>query len=398
MNRDIDHILKHALSPKEEPSEHLQARLLTSLKEMDDMKQDKIRKGMKRLPMAAAITLTAFLVCSGTAYAAWRYLTPQQVAKEAERDELAQAFQGEDAILINEKQSYGGYTVTLLGMTSGKNLEAYTEEEQVESDKMYVVTAVENADGSPMPKTADDAYMDISFFASPMISGFNPAFYNVATLGGSYMEMERDGILYRITDCDSILIFADRQLYFSVQSGMFHDNRAYVYDEETGMITRNENYEGLNALFTLPIDPSLADKEAQKRYLAEWDALMNGEGKTEEIEEPKAVEDVRAFLNSLTPENIEQYAEPVAGTRQVVTPDEEGVFTVSWETEGGAGGRATNLVSTIFPDGKPGMCQSFGWSAGDVNDDMEQFREKVKIEVYILNEDGTVTFEIWKLK
>lgn len=397
MNRNIDHILKHALSPKEEPSEQLQARLKESLKEMDHMKQDKIRKGMKRLPMAAAITLAAFVVCSGTAYAAWRYLTPQQVAKEAEQDELAQAFEGKDAILINEKQSYGGYTVTLLGMTSGKNLEAYTEENQVDSDKMYVVTAIENADGSPMPKTADDAYWDINFFASPMINGLNPAFYHVATLRGGYTEIERDGILYRITDCDSVLAFADRPLYFCVQSGIFYDSNAYDYDEEAGTITRNENYEGLNALFTLPIDPSLADPAAQEKYLAEWDALINGEGETAEMEEPKDVEDMRAFLDSFTPENIEQYAEPIADTRQVLTPDEEGVFSVSWKTEGGAGGKATHLVSDLFPDGKPGMCQSFSWSLS-YGDDVEELRESVNIEVYVLNEDGTVTFEIWKLK
>lgn len=397
MNRNIDHILKHALSPKEEPSEQLQARLKESLKEMDHMKQDKIRKGMKRLPMAAAITLAAFVVCSGTAYAAWRYLTPQQVAKEAEQDELAQAFEGKDAILINEKQSYGGYTVTLLGMTSGKNLEAYTEENQVDSDKMYVVTAIENADGSPMPKTADDAYWDINFFASPMINSLNPAFYHVATLRGGYTEIERDGILYRITDCDSVLAFADRPLYFCVQSGIFYDSNAYDYDEEAGTITRNENYEGLNALFTLPIDPSLADPAAQEKYLAEWDALINGEGETAEMEEPKDVEDMRAFLDSFTPENIEQYAEPIADTRQVLTPDEEGVFSVSWKTEGGAGGKATHLVTDLFPDGKPGMCQSFSWSLS-YGDDVEELRESVNIEVYVLNEDGTVTFEIWKLK
>lgn len=50
-----------------------------------------------------------------------------------------------------------------------------------------------------------------------------------------------------------------------------------------------------------------------------------------------------------------------------------------------------------------------GWIRGRGNRTWEEFdkkpfsikfedREKVKIEVYILNEDGTVTFEIWKLK
>ncbi len=46
-------------------------------------------------------------------------------------------------------------------------------------------------------------------------------------------------------------------------------------------------------------------------------------------------------------------------------------------------------VKVMFPDGKPGMYDQFGWSAS------ENGLEDLIIETYTLNEDCTVTFAIY---
>lgn len=72
-------------------------------------------------------------------------------------------------------------------------------------------------------------------------------------MSGAYGEMGEDGILYRLLECNNVENLAD-ELYICVSDGVFYNARAYQYDETTGEISRNEAYEGLNALFVLSME------------------------------------------------------------------------------------------------------------------------------------------------
>lgn len=177
---------------------------------------------------------------------------------------------GEQALIIDETQSYGDYRVTLLSIISGEMLSEYPHcsNGATAADRTYAVVAIENADGVPAPE----------FFVSPLIGGYNPAFYNIAGMSGNYTDMAEDGILYRLLECDNVEIFADHDLYLCVSEGMFYNKEAYCYDGLTGKISRNEEYEGLNALFGLPVDTAKANPEKAAEYMAglgfEPDILM----------------------------------------------------------------------------------------------------------------------------
>jgi len=75
---------------------------------------------------------------------------------------------------------------------------------------------------------------------------------------------------------------------------------------------------------------------------------------------------VERFMSQITPENIDAYAARVESTVQTVTPDEEGVITYEYELSDGSGGDGSD---------KP---------------------DEVLIHTFALNEDGTVTFAIYK--
>ncbi len=117
-DKNLEQLLQQALSPNEEPRDWLNQNIVKRAKERERM--GKIDK--KRIPAAALMAAAVISVGSLTAAAAWKYLTPDQVAKEAEDIGLAAAFQGEGAISINETQTYGPYKITLLGVVSGENL------------------------------------------------------------------------------------------------------------------------------------------------------------------------------------------------------------------------------------------------------------------------------------
>ena len=176
MKRDLDRILKHALSPKNEPDAWLNQNILYQAEEMANMANKK-KKRRSRIPAAAAAAALTLIIGSAAAVAAAHYLTPGQIAQEFEDQKLMDAFQGKDAVFVNETQEYAGFRVTLLGAVSGKDISEYLSADnqgQVENDRFYAAVAIEKADGTPMPDTRDDAYGEESFYVSPYIKGLEP--------------------------------------------------------------------------------------------------------------------------------------------------------------------------------------------------------------------------------
>lgn len=385
MKKEIDDVLTHALTPTDEPDCRLNQEILNQAKERNRME-------MKRAGRIPAIALLAALVLgagSVTAYAAWKYLAPEKVTEQINEQKLTDAFSSEDAIIINETQSFGGYDVTLLGIVSGKNLiELHKKSSNgyISTDQTYSVVAIEASDGIPM----DDTYTEQSFFVSPLIKGYHPKDYNAASMHGGYTDIIEDGILYRIAECDNVEMFADCGLYLCVSDTTFYSSDAYVFDESTGEISRNEAYTGLNALFHLPIDAAKADPAAAEEYIRSLG--INQDGKADDAPDysydvPADIAVIREWLKQLTPENIEQYAERLESSVQVLTPDEEGYISYRWEAEGRASGSGTDSVQQLFPDGEPKMSDSMFFS--------ESGFDSIVIQTYTLNEDGTVTHAIY---
>lgn len=290
---ELDVLLRRALVPAEEPAEQLNQKILNSAADKEtrtgriEKMRDKTKNGlekrkMRRMPavaLAAAILLGAG---SLTAYGAYRYLTLNGAVEEMGDEALVKAFSGEYATVINETQSYGGYDVTLMGIVSGENLteQVRISKGVIRSDRTYVMVAIARSDGSPMPDFGEpgETGEERDFFVSPLIGGYDPAVINAVAMRGNYSEMLLDGVVYRLLDCDNVEIFADHDLYLCVIGGnTFYDKNAYLTDEETGKIIRNDNYDGLNALFRLPMDPSEANPEEAEKYLGELGLRTDGQ-------------------------------------------------------------------------------------------------------------------------
>lgn len=340
---------------------------------------------------------------AGTAVAAYHYLSPAAAASEVEDNALEKAFLGENAVLVNETQESGGYRITLLGSVAGKNISDHLTEDaagNVVSDRIYTVVAIERADGSPMPDTSSDDYGKESFYASHYIRGLNPNTYSLMSMGGGYTEFVRDGIQYRLLEMDNLEMFADRGIYVGVSEGIFYDGNAYVYDDSTGIMSRNEDYDGVNALFELPVDKTKADLAAAEEYLKAFGDAMNAPA--EPMEKDPIDLRVEEFMGKLTPENIDQYAEPIASTRQTCKVDGNGLVSFSFELESGEEVSGDMDLDEMFPDGKVGMCRNFFpyYSKNDSEELLipENGLKDLLIQTFTLNEDGTVTFVVYQPK
>ncbi len=381
MKRDLDDILKRALTPNEEPDFRLNRKLLNRAKEREHMaERNKMTAKIPALVLSAALVIG---IGSGSVYAAWKYLTPDAVAEEFNDEKLGAVFK--DGEEINEVQTYGGYRIALLGIASGDSISEFlpTVNGEVDSDRFYSVVAIEREDGTPMPETSSEEYGKQPFFISPLMQGCDPAWYNAVTMGGGYSATVKDGIEYRLAECTNVEVFADKEIYLCVCDGTFYKSEAYLYDGATGKISRNESYTGANALFRLPIDAAKADQEAAAALLEKVDAGMNGGEETTDTE-PGEISEAEQFYRQLTPENIDTCAKPVESTRQTLTPDADGWVTVR-DDEGDETGFN---VDWALDSSQTGKRQIVGAGYSDTLDSLE-------IETAVINADGTVEYVVY---
>ncbi len=331
MRKDpFEQALLQFFSPSAEPGETLNHRVKNAIKERTAM-----HKRAKTF-YAAIVAAAVIIILSATAFAAVKLLTPKDVAEHMGFAVLAGAFEGPDAILIDETQTTGGYKVILHGMVSGKDLTG--EFQGAQEGKTYAVLTIEKEDGSPMPDVDEEGYID--FFASPLVKGLEPWRFNIAVMGGGYSFDVIDGVQYRLIQCDDVEIFADRGAYLCVISSertSFYDIDALHYDEATGEMTRNEAYGGVNALFHLPLNRAKADPAKAEAYLKE----LNEPGPSAEPEP--------------TPEPI-QGGRVIEATRQTLVPDQDGMLHFEYDTEFG-GGNVTRMLDDVFGDQPDGPAE-----------------------------------------
>ncbi|MBP0965799.1 MAG: hypothetical protein J5999_11010 [Oscillospiraceae bacterium] len=282
MEDKLEKMLKTALSADFLPEKSINDEILERAKEKSIMS----KTGNKKVKIAI-IACAAAAVCTLTAAAAYRLLSPSEAAERVDNPALSQAFEGENAVLTGETRTDGEYSVTFLGAVSGKNSNIsdnlYFLNGELLDERTYAVVAISRTDGKPME--------DAPLFVSPYIKGLDPLKYNIATMKGGYRGFAENGVVYRIISCDNIEMFADRGLYIGVSDadGVFFNRDAYNYNAETGEITENPDFDGVNLLFDLPIDVSKADPDAAAEYINKMEIFFGGGTDSEEPSEGEGV-------------------------------------------------------------------------------------------------------------
>ncbi len=254
--------------------------------------------------MKAAMVAFCVLATTGTVYAVSRLLTAREVVSELDGSpKLVGKFDSFDPS-VSETKEDGKYRVTYLGMVTGANL----SKEGLEADKKksYYVVAVERKDGKKIS-------MENPIVVSPFVKGEAPWHCNIYTLGGKKVSQIKKGVLYSLSECDSLEIFADRGVYLGVTDGA-PNAESYQFDEKTGEISRNEKYDGLNLLFSVEIDPSKANPKEAEKYLEQFD-----KGKAEGNQKLR-------WYAKLSLEDVLSKGRLIAGSVKRVKPDKDGYY------------------------------------------------------------------------
>lgn len=435
MSKQIEDLLFDSLMARDEPAPALNRQILERWS-----KEDRAMKKKHFYPKAAVAACVCVLATGSiTAYAAYHFLNPAQIAEEAHNIRLSNAFESDCAIEINETQISNGYRITLLGLVSGENLDAYVpgnKKSEIDRKKTYAAFAIERVDET-------DIKVD-NLCISALVNGIPFSDMNNANMGGSLTWFVQDGVLYELYTCDNLEIFADRGVYLGVVDMFGRENAAFHMDEESGAYRKVEDYEGTAALFQLPLDRSLADETAVQQYLeelkkeeaenskesesseetviseenesAETGTLKENEnpveagnskgdesaeaGTLKENENPVEYEDskeaehaaIREWLHTLTKESLDDYF--VINTESILTayPDQNGWIDFGSYYDSYL--ECTVYGATGFLDYMIEENEEMRISGYGMSDDISDLR----ISVIFRNEDGSFTTAVYKAK
>lgn len=214
----------------------------------------------KKFSIALAAAALACLAAGGVYAAANLLAAPQAVQQLQPGSGLDTLFSA--GTEINETQTVGDWSVTLLGLASGENLGGYGGA----PERTYAVLAFQHTDGTPV-QAADELN---SVWVSPIIQGYDPVWYNIQTMSGAFSTTVAEGVAYRLIECDSVEPFADLQVdlaVVSVPGSEFLMMDRALFDaafavNADGTYTLNGDFDGGAALFRLPLDPAKADPTA----------------------------------------------------------------------------------------------------------------------------------------
>ena len=381
--KDFDEMMRNALTPSDEPDINLNQKIINQVRRKKNMKTSWFR----RMPAAAAAMVIVLLVGSVSVYAAWRLLSPQEVAKEFNDQSLEKAFE-DNEITDVETQSYKGYEITLLGLISGDKLSDYgyttKEDGSIISDNTYSLVAIRREDGKDIS--------DEKFLASPYIKGEAPWEVNIFFMGGGKTSTIKDGVLYWIVNCENLECFADQGVYLGVTDGGFPVRDAFLYNNETGEISRNEEYDGINALFRLPFDTSKANPQKAAELLEKWETEADSE--TDDMSEEDTADAEKRMSEKWDGDRVKQNAEIIEETIRTIPAGEDGNYHFSWDYQGELGGEATFYHDNdIFMEASPGELVVEFFTIADESD-----TEKLIFVTYTKNEDGTITAACYKEK
>lgn len=259
MNREEYRKAFDALSFSADFQERTTALLQTHARELEKEKPMMQFKRTKKMAVMIAASVAALAV---SVSAAVLWLSPSQVAEQINDPLLAQAFAGEDALVLKETVRSGDYTITLGGLVSGQGISRWCGD--ADGSHTYAVAAVARTDGTPLSDENFDILGGGTFTISPLVAGYAPQAVNAWTLGGGCTSFFEDGTAYYVLDTMDFQMFADHTVYLAVYQG-------FVPSYDTFSVAENGTYalrDGVTgALFVLPLDESKADPEAARAFV-----------------------------------------------------------------------------------------------------------------------------------
>ena len=171
------------------------------------------------------------------------------------------------------------------------------------------------------------------------------------------------------------------------------ETTAFQMDAESGVYSKVEDYAGTVALFSLPIDASKADNKAAEEYLNALEKAEEQDDSGQDSEEGDAFPDeqVRAFVDTITMDNLEEYFVRDENTVFTATPDEKGWIDFGsryLEEEGTTYNGGAGYLEYWIKDGEDFAIAAISASG---NEDGTIDMSTLQLQVVIRNNDGSFT-------
>ena len=120
---------------------------------VNKIKENEMNKSKRKILSIPILAFSIIMMVSVSVFAAYKFLTPKDVANLFNDTKLSKSFTKNYTLSIKEQTS-GNYTAKILGIASGKKLSSYTDANE---DKSYIVGAIARNDGTKILNDYIDA-------------------------------------------------------------------------------------------------------------------------------------------------------------------------------------------------------------------------------------------------
>lgn len=173
-------------------------------------------------------------------------------------------------------------------------------------------------------------------------------------------------------------------------STTFYDKDAYIWNESDNTLTSNTDYDGVNALFTLPLDKEKAEPKKAANYLNTiLDQFSEAKSSdfTEDATTQEEIEDMEPYNISPLDPNFDKYYTLIENSVTQTRPGEDNMIHYEYASTDGHSICADTLFSELFPNNTPGISKTYSMNSSD---------SEWWIISYELMEDGSVTVRTYQ--
>lgn len=248
--------------------------------------EEKKQNNRKRSRIWQAAVVMALIAAIGTSvFAGPSQMSPAELASWAHLPAVAELFEGDTAVTVEESRSMGDYVVTLHAVVTSKPKDDQ-DIPKVLTDygRTYIALSFQRKDGKAM---ADSFRHNLR--ASPVVDGYEPDWVadpdvgdsnpylipvNDSTMEAGDFSMVENGVFYYLFSCDNLEVFADHTVKLAVfrdedsngRSTFLWPGEKVFQKEEDGTVSFRLSLPA-RVMFTLPLDETKADPETAKKML-----------------------------------------------------------------------------------------------------------------------------------
>lgn len=242
-----------------------------------EMRQSKMKSTRKLHTSKIALAVAAMIcILCTSVFAVYHFTVPKQFEEDFGtkftniQPVLSDKASAENSQIVSDSVETDGCTIRFEAIADAeairhiKTMSAKGETIETNVTDKFALFSIKSSDSTPLDEKYDFKKNPVGYCVG--VPGYSPNGTMFEYRIGDYYDSETNTLIVACL-INEAEIFADKDPYIVLFSGSMLASPDFIRMDEEGQPYFTENHSGIGAIFTLPLDTSLADRKMQKTLL-----------------------------------------------------------------------------------------------------------------------------------